>query len=314
MTTTLELEGIEGVQVRRDVPLMSFTSIGTGGRALYVVEVERKEALAEVVRRVRVSGISDAKTFILGGGTNLLVSDDGFDGVVIRLLGEFNLVEVLGTRITAGAAVTLMKLISAAEGAGIGGLEFLSGIPGTLGGAIAMNAGAWGMGIWDKIVQVNGVDKKGTVVTKRTDSHSVGYRRGNLPGGFIVSEALLECEEADREQIAQKVKEVIGKRRLIGSDELRTFGSVFKNPGGEFAGKLLEEAGVLGLERGGAAVSKDHANFIINKGNATSGDILELINTMKRQVKDRFDVDLIPEVVLLGFEESEIEGQKTREE
>jgi UDP-N-acetylmuramate dehydrogenase len=303
---SIDLEGIEGVNVRKNVSLAPLTTIETGGRARLVVEVEFKEILSEVVRRARASGFGTSDTFILGGGTNLLVSDEGFEGIIIKLFGEFTRIEVQGTRITVGGAATLMKVISAAEEAGLGGLEFLAGIPGTLGGAIAMNAGAWGKGIWDITVQVIGVDEKGNDCVIRPDSHGVKYRSGNLPGGFIVSEAVLECEEVGSEEVTRRVREVLGMRRLLGDDELRTFGSVFKNPEGDYAGRLLDEVGVKGLTRGGAMVSRDHANFILNTGNATSGDVLELIKIMKRRVMDNFGIELIPEVILLGFDEDAI--------
>ncbi len=304
----LELDGIDGVRVRKDVSLAPYTTIGTGGRARFFVEVEKTASLAEVVSGIRRTGVSAGDTFVLGGGANLLVSDDGYDGVILKLMGEFTSVCVEETNARVGAAATIMKLISITEDVGLSGLEFLAGIPGTLGGAVAMNAGAWGKGIWDSIIQVNGVDEGGSVTAICPEDHGVGYRRGNLPGGYIVVDALLACRKVERDEVSRMIAGYLGRRRKLSEDELRTFGSVFRNPEGDFAGRLLEQAGVKGLEAGDAMVSPSHANFIINKGNATSNQVLELISTMRHHVKERFGVTLIPEVVLLGFDKDAIKN------
>ena len=170
----LELDGIDGVRVRKDVSLAPYTTIGTGGRARFFVEVEKTASLAEVVSGIRRTGVSAGDTFVLGGGANLLVSDDGYDGVILKLMGEFTSVCVEETNARVGAAATIMKLISITEDVGLSGLEFLAGIPGTLGGAVAMNAGAWGKGIWDSIKQVNGVDEGGGVTAICPEGRGVG--------------------------------------------------------------------------------------------------------------------------------------------
>ncbi|MFQ6103106.1 MAG: UDP-N-acetylmuramate dehydrogenase [Candidatus Glassbacteria bacterium] len=304
----LDLEGIDGVKVRKDVSLAALTSIGTGGRARYLVEVEKREALPELIRRVRHFGFPATETFVLGGGTNLLVSDEGYDGLIIRLIGEFNRIDVRKTTVVAGAAVSVMKLMTMAEEEGLGGLEFLAGIPGTIGGAVAMNAGAWGKGIWDVVETVSGVDESGHGEMIKNTSHGVEYRSGNLPTGFIVAEAVLRIDRIDPDEVASRVREVMARRRKLAAGQLRTFGSVFKNPPGHFAGRLLEQAGVKGLKRGGAMISEDHANFIVNVGNATSGDVLELMRSMRCAVWDKFRVELVPEVILLGFKENAVKS------
>jgi UDP-N-acetylmuramate dehydrogenase len=305
----MELDCVEipGLKLRRNVSLAPFTSIGTGGRVRYLAEVEEKGALAELVRRLKQIGVGTARTFLLGKGTNLLVSDGGFDGVVIRLLGTFDVVKAEGERLVGGAAATLAALLQLAQEKGLSGLEFMSGIPGSIGGAIAMNAGAWGRAIWETVVDVHGIDSGGDRAILFPSEHETGYRRGNLPAGFIVTEAVLSCERLNPEDVARMIAEVLSKRRKIKGDEVRTFGSVFKNPEGHFAGRLLEEVEVKGMEWGGAMISKEHANFIVNRGNATSADVIELMRTMRRRVREKFGIPLTPEVVLLGFHESVLE-------
>lgn len=303
----LDISRIDGLKLRRDVSVSPFTSIGTGGRIRYLADIEEAGALAELVRRLKQGGVSTARTFILGKGTNLLVSDEGFEGVVVRLGGEFDAVRVEEGRLVGGAAATLAALLEAARDNGLGGLEFMSGIPGSIGGAVAMNAGAWGKAIWDFASCVRGINSEGNEDTLDPLRHRTAYRQGNLPRGFIVTETVLVCEPSTPGDITQRIAEVLAKRRKIKAEEVRTFGSVFKNPEGHFAGRLLEAVDVKGMSSGDAMISKDHANFIFNRGNATSRDVLELMRTMRKRVMEKFGIELVPEVVLLGFRDGALE-------
>jgi UDP-N-acetylmuramate dehydrogenase len=308
----LDLSEISGLALRRDVSLAPFTSIGTGGRVRCLAEAESEGALIELVRRLNQAGLEHSRRFLLGGGTNLLVSDEGFDGIVVRLLGAFGKVEAEGDHLMGGAALTLAALLHIAQEKGLAGLEFMAGIPGSVGGAVSMNAGAWGRAIWDFLHRVRGVDIEGNLNTIDPALHETGYRRGNLPPGFIVTAAVLACRAASPEEVAHMISGVLSRRRKIKEEEAKTFGSVFKNPEGHFAGKLLEEVGVKGMESGGAMISREHANFIANRGNATSADVIELMRAMRRRVKERFGITLMPEVVLLGFREDPLENQSQR--
>lgn len=278
-------------------PLASMTTLGCGGPAALIIEADSRAHLAAILASARQA---DIPWFILGHGSNLLVADDGWDGLVITLGGEFRECHRNGERLSCGAAATLPRIARIASGAGLSGLEPLAYIPGTIGGALAINAGAYGTSIGDLVVEAE-ICLPGEVKTITADDLSFGYRTSRVPAGSVVSRVVLELKQGDPEAIAGKMLQLRRQREESQPVRDKSCGSVFKNPPGEkSAGQLLDEAGCKGLDSGGASVSDIHANFIINRGDATARDVIDLMNRCRRKVKDVSGVTLEPEVMLLG--------------
>lgn len=232
----------------------------------------------------------------MGAGTNILAGDNGLDGLVLRMSsGKFAQVKFNKPLICAGAAVSLGRLISLCRAQGLGGLEFLAGIPGTLGGALAGNAGAWGRSIGDLVKSIRVMDAHGKIKTLRPPDLKFGYRRSNL-SRYIILSAILKLSPADPKDIKRKSLGLI-KKRLAGQDlDYSSAGCVFKNPQGNYAGALIDKCGLKGFKIGGACISKKHANFIVNTGNATARDVLRLMDLMQKEVKKKFGLTLEPEI------------------
>jgi UDP-N-acetylmuramate dehydrogenase len=301
--TRAELVEAFGSGLEFNKPLAPCTSFRTGGPAACFLAVNDAETIARAVREAQRLGISFA---LIGGGSNLLVSDGGFDGLVIKV--DVRGLEVLeGHVVISGAGEDLMGLVRFAQENNLAGLEFAAGIWGTVGGAIYGNAGAFGGEIGDLIIDVTLVDRAGTVRTVDRDYCRFQYRDSYLKKTReIVAEARLQLQPGDRDAIRKRVEEILALRVTKHPEQL-TAGCVFKNipdrtqPYGKLpAGKLLEEVGAKQMAVGGAKVFERHANIIVNSGNATSADIFALLTMMKEKVRERFGIELEEEVIRIG--------------
>jgi len=292
-------------KVLTKVPMSHYTSMGVGGKCDVMFVPDDIEDLCTALRFLKQSGINYYKS---GQGTNLLVRDSGIRGVVIRMPGGMRNAEcgvrgfeVKGDRVQVGAGVPLMGFIRKLAGINLGGLEELAGIPGTIGGAIWMNAGAFGSDIGSRVLSVTTVDDGGEIKRYFAADCQFAYRQSifqKLPLEIIV-EAEIQMMEEKKEVVEIKVHEVLEARRWKHHHGVRTAGSTFKNPPEISAGKLIEDAGLKGFLRGGAMVSEKHANFLINTGNATCGDILELIDVIRKKVEAVFGVTLELEIQVI---------------
>ncbi|MCR4600441.1 MAG: UDP-N-acetylmuramate dehydrogenase [Clostridia bacterium] len=285
-------------KVERDVPMDKFTTFRIGGPADLMITLETEESLAEVLSYLQ-SG--EVPYFLLGKGSNLLVKDNGYRGVVLKLAGSFGQVGVVDSTLTAGGAVLMSSAATAAAGASLSGLEFASGIPGSIGGGVFMNAGAYDGDIAKVIRSARIMNRDGSVEELDREGLGLSYRHSNLmENGGIVLSAQFELEEGDRAAILAKMKDLNGRRREKQPLDFPSAGSTFKRPEGNFAGKLIQEAGCSDLAVGGAKVSPKHAGFVINFDNATAKDVMDLIELVKVRVKDHSGVELEPEVRIIG--------------
>lgn len=288
---------IPGLLVREGAPLAPRTTLRIGGPARWLVEARSLAALSAFRRWAKETG---TPVLPLGKGSNLLVPDAGFDGAVLVLSGELVAYRFAGTRLEAAAGASLMGLAAAARNEGLSGLEGLSGIPSTLGGAVRINAGAYGRELFDLLVDVTLVAPDGSVRVVPAAAIRHGYRWTELADGDdLIAGASLALSGAPREAIEARMREVTGKRKEALPLEPNA-GSIFRNPPGDFAGRLLEACGLKGQREGGAEVSERHANVIVNRGGATERDVRRLMSRMRAAVADRFGVELSPEIVLVG--------------
>ncbi len=292
--------------VRANEPMSKHTTFRTGGPAkLYIVPRTTAE-LAALIRYFKLNGLD---YFILGNGSNLLVSDAGYHGAVIDLGRnddtEFTLLgyEWLDDKLImdVGAGCFLSAVGNIAANIGASGFEELSGIPGCMGGACIMNAGAYGRELKDIVLNVTAVDNKGNVVKLNKDELQFRYRGSNLmDDGYIVCRAEIELARGEADAVKARCNELMAKRKESQPLEYPSAGSTFKRPEGFYAGKLISDAGLKGLRIGGAEVSEKHAGFIVNRGGAVSQDIYSLINDVRARVLDIYGVELQPEVRFLG--------------
>jgi UDP-N-acetylmuramate dehydrogenase len=283
--------------VEEDVPLARFTTIGTGGPARAFA---RAATLAELEQALAWARARELPVRPIGLGSNLLVADEGVGALVVKLTGELAAVEVAGERLVAGGGAPNAVSLHRARAAGLGGFEFACAIPGTAGGGVRMNAGAYGgdwKGILERALVVDGggarwVDREGL---------ELSYRHSSLRPGEVVARVEFRLAPRPAEEIRATVAELQARRKAAQPTNRRTFGSVFKNPPGELgAGQLLERCGLKGHRRGGALISPRHANFIENAGGARSADALGLMAEARRRAHEQFGVELEHEVELLG--------------
>lgn len=285
-------------EVERDAELSRLTTWRIGGPARYLCRVKTEEGLARVLGAAAEASLPLA---LLGMGSNILVADDGFPGCVLRLEGEFLEVRIEGERVRAGGGAALGGVCAAAARAGLSGIEAISGIPSSIGGAVRINAGAYGGQIFDVLETVSLVSRSGQRRAVAAAEIPHGYRwSGLIESREIVSQAVLHLAPSDRESIAGRTRAVSEKRRGALPSEPNA-GSVFKNPEGDFAGRLIEACGLKGERRGDALISPRHANVIVNTGHARAADVLELMRLMRDAVREKFGVTLFPEVELLGL-------------
>lgn len=301
------LRRINGVRLWAGAPLAPFTTFGTGGRGALLLSASTPDALQGVLALLESA---ECPWQCLGAGSNLLVSDQGYPGVLVKLDERFQYVEGLpeGGRgaqdgevsVTVGAGVFLTRLSALVAEAGLSGLEFCCGIPGSVGGAVAMNAGAHGGSMADVVEAVHIVSAKDSAWIDKA-SLEWGYRFCRIPGDSMVVAVKLRLSARDAGAVLEFQRSLLRMRRLSQPRGVRTFGSVFKNPSEkDSAGLLLEAAGAKGLRRGGAEVSRIHANFIVNSGSATTSDVLVLMGLMRQGVHRVTGILLEPEVRLLG--------------
>lgn len=291
------LNQISGCQVSENARLADYTSFKIGGPADLLVEPIDLESLQQILQTVAIAGNS---YFLLGKGSNLLVGDLGIRGVVIKMTA-LNQVKIDGTRITAGAGITLAKLANVALNASLAGLEFASGIPGTLGGAVVMNAGAYGGEMKDVITKVTAFTSTGEKRVLTNVEADFSYRHSAFQkNGWIVAEVEMELKVSDPAKIRAQMNELNQRRKDKQPLEYPSAGSAFKRPPGYYAGALIDEAGLRGFSIGGAQVSEKHAGFIINTGNATAQDVVKLIRHIQALIKEREGVDMEPEVRMVG--------------
>ena len=281
-----------------DEPMDRHTTFRVGGPARCLVTVDTAGQLAKALSYLQRAGWD---YFLLGNGSNLLVGDKGYRGVVIRLGSDFTGISVRGDRLEAGAGAALSVAARTAMEAGLTGLEFASGIPGTLGGAVRMNAGAYGGEMAQVVEEVRIMVPDGEILTLDNETMEFGYRTSairNRP--YTVLNVTLRLSPGDREQIGEVMRDLSERRRRKQPLEYPSAGSTFRRPEGYFAGKLIMDAGLAGKRCGGAQISEKHCGFIINADHATAADVARLIEETEETVQDRFGGRLEPGVIFLG--------------
>lgn len=293
-----ELSSGEYGEPKIQEPLAPYTTWKIGGPADLLLIPRSKEELAAAVKLLNRHG---TPWMMLGKGSNTLISDKGVRGVVIKLGAGLDYARFEGDSVTAGGAYSFIKLSVMAGKAGLTGLEFAAGIPGTVGGAVYMNAGAHGSDVSRILQRAEVLLPTGELAALQKDDMAYAYRHSILqtrPG--IVTEAVFKLEPGDRNEIAAALAAYKDRRRRTQPLQQACAGSVFRNPEGHYAARLIEEAGLKGLRIGGAEVSPLHANFIVNTGQATAQDVLSLIEQIRRTVEQKYGVKLIPEVLVVG--------------
>ncbi|MBQ9141067.1 MAG: UDP-N-acetylmuramate dehydrogenase [Lachnospiraceae bacterium] len=278
-------------------PMSKHTTFRIGGEADCYLQIENVEQLKKVQRYLQQL---EVPYFVLGNGSNLLVGDQGYRGVIIEIAEKMNDVRVEGNLIVAQAGAPMSKIARIACENSLTGFEFASGIPGTIGGGVVMNAGAYGGELKQVVTKVIVVDKEGDLLELDNDTMEFGYRTSAIKHQpFIVAEVHIQLEIGEQTDIKARMEDLNTRRREKQPLEYPSAGSTFKRPEGYFAGELIMKAGLRGYQIGGAQVSEKHCGFIINKGNATAQDVKELIAYVQQTVKEHFGVDLEPEVITL---------------
>ena len=287
------------LELRQQEPMSRHTSFKVGGPAALMACPKGQEDLSIILKLAKEEGI---RPFFLGKGSNLLVADQGVDEFIIKIAGGLNRLELEGeTTLYVGAGVTLAQAAIFAADHGLAGLEFAHGIPGTMGGGVFMNAGAYDGELVQVIASADCLDEEGNLHRLEKDQLELGYRRSvfsKLP--WLITGARLELRKGDQREIRAKMTDLAQRRRSKQPLEYPSAGSTFKRPVGHFAGGLIEGCGLKGKSVGGAQVSEKHAGFIINTGNATCQDILDLIRLVRKTVLEETGVELEPEVRMLG--------------
>lgn len=286
-------------RILREEPMKKHTSFRIGGPAKYFVRPESEEEICQVISYCKEEKIP---FFLLGNGSNLLVSDEGYDGVVIQIGSNFQGIQKNKTILTVKSGTLLVTVSKEAAEAGLGGMEFASGIPGTIGGAIFMNAGAYGGEMKQIVKRVKVLKPDGNISYLERDELGMGYRTSIVKKeNYVVLEVELALEEKNKEEILGTMEELKKARKEKQPLEFPSAGSTFKRPEGYFAGKLIMDAGLRGFRVGDAQVSEKHCGFVINRGRATAKDVMELVSAVKEKVKKDFGVELELEVQTLGI-------------
>jgi UDP-N-acetylmuramate dehydrogenase len=280
-----------------NAPLKDLVWFRAGGPA----EVLFRPADAEDLATFLYAKPADLPVTVIGVGSNLLIRDGGIPGVVLRLPGSFGKIAAEGTRVRAGAAALDATVARAAAEAGVGGLEFLRGIPGTIGGALRMNAGCYGREIKDVFVEAKAVDGSGNIVTLDASDMGFVYRKSGVPDDLIFVEAVLEGEAGNPDEVRARMSGLVEQRESTQPVKAKTGGSTFKNPPGHKAWQLIDQAGCRGLMHGAAQVSEKHCNFLINTGEATAADIEGLGEDVRARVRDKFGIELEWEIKRVGI-------------
>lgn len=289
---------IKKEKVRKAEPMKMHTTFRIGGPADYFVVPDTEKEIAEVVK---LCGKYEVPYYIVGNGSNLLVGDKGFRGVIIQLFKSMSRMQREGEEITAQAGCSLAQIANAALEAGLTGFEFAAGIPGTLGGAVVMNAGAYGGEMRDVLVSAKVLTKEGEIITLSNQELELGYRHSVIPEKeYVVLEAVIRLKNGDKTNIKARMDELRERRVSKQPLEYPSAGSTFKRPEGYFAGKLIQDAGMRGFTVGGAQVSEKHSGFVINTGDATAADVQELIRQVTDKIKKDTGVEMEPEVKRIG--------------
>ncbi|HTF99241.1 MAG TPA: UDP-N-acetylmuramate dehydrogenase [Nitrospirota bacterium] len=300
----MDIKNLRG-EIKKNEPLCFHTSFGIGGPADMLIYPADRTELIVVLKEIRKRGMP---YFALGSGTNVLVRDGGFRGVVIclkHLTGveverEYRSVGGAFTVVRAEAGASLAKVLAFTMDKGLTGLEFAAGIPGTVGGAICMNAGTSSGEIGDIVETVSLLSPDGTIVTRGREELGFGYRTCMIPEHHLVLETKLVLRREDKNRIQGRIKDLMEKRSLFQPQGLPNAGSMFKNPHEESAGRLIESVGLKGKSVGDAQVSEKHANFIVNRGKATASDVLKLMEIVKKTVLEMRGIRLEPEIKIIG--------------
>ena len=289
---------IDKERVLVDEPMKKHTTFRVGGNADYFVMPQSAEEVKNIVALCKEAQMP---YYILGNGSNLLVGDKGYRGVIIQIYKEMNDIRIEGDRVVAQAGALLSRVGTATLEAELTGFEFAAGIPGTVGGAVVMNAGAYGGEMKDIIASATVLTQDGDIITINKEDLELGYRTSMIAKrGYVVLEAEYQLQKGDKEAIRARMDELKVQRVTKQPLEYPSAGSTFKRPEGYFAGKLIQDAGLRGFRVGGAEVSEKHCGFVINKDQATAADILELMRQVSAKVMQEFGVKLEPEVKTLG--------------
>ena len=293
-----ETARLNGCDLKENILLKDYTTFKTGGVCPLVITPHTADGTGAVLKALKSENVRYA---VLGNGSNILAPDEGFDGVIIKIADGITDMYLIGEdEIYCGAGVKLVKLCNFALEHSLSGLEFAYGIPGSCGGAVYMNAGAYGGEIKDVIQKAEHIDNSGEPGSFEHDELGLGYRRSvYADNGFIITGAVFKLKKADKTEIKAKMDDLISRRKAKQPLEYPSAGSTFKRPEGYFAGALIEECGLKGYAVGGACVSPKHAGFVINTGSATAEDILKLIEHIKTTVQKEKGVTLEPEVKIL---------------
>lgn len=294
-----QLVDISGEQnVIQNEPMKRHTTFRIGGPCDIFIKPRSIEEIRQIIEVVKENKVP---YYVVGNGSNLLVSDDGYRGVIINLFNNFSDITVEGNTITASAGALLGKIGYTALKNSLTGFEFATGIPGTLGGAVVMNAGAYGGEMKDVLSEVTVLTKEGELLTLKADELELGYRTSIvMKKGYVVVSATFTLEKGEHQKIEDRVNDLTKRREEKQPLEYPSAGSTFKRPEGHFTGKLIQEAGLKGFCIGGAAVSKKHSGFVINKGGATAKDVLDVIKHVQDTVREKFNVELQTEVRIVG--------------
>lgn len=289
-------------QVLREEPMKYHTTFRTGGPADYFIKPKNGEEISQIISICKEYNLP---YYVIGNGSNLLVSDDGFRGAVIRIGKEMSDIRFEGNQVTAGAGVSLAFLAMEVSKKGLTGFEFATGIPGALGGAVTMNAGAYGGEMAQILQSALVLDQDGRIHNLSLEELALGYRTSVIQKeNYIVLEAKMELKPGDQNEINNRCAELKKAREEKQPLEYASAGSTFKRPEGYFAGKLIMDAGLRGSSVGDAQISEKHCGFLINRGEASAKDIVELMKQVREKVYNQFGVMLEPEVRLLGFAEN----------
>lgn len=284
-------------QILRDEPMSRHTTFRVGGKAELFLKIKTKQELQKLLTFFRESG---TKYFVVGNGSNLLVSDAGYDGVILHIAEGFGKIDVAGEKMTVQAGALLGRAASAALEHSLTGLEFASGIPGCVGGAVVMNAGAYEGEMSQVVSRAAGITFEGEEVEFTNEELDFGYRKSVLKqADIVVTEVEFKLSGGIRKEISSRMADLAERRRVKQPLEYPSAGSTFKRPEGYFAGKLIMDAGLRGASVGGAQVSEKHCGFIVNKGGATAADIRQLMREVQDRVRAQFGVELEPEVIYL---------------
>ena len=301
VTRLINITGKDNVRINE--PMKNHTTFKIGGPAQYYVTPESVTQIQEVVSLCRDMNIP---LHVIGNGSNILVGDDGVDGVVLALFNTFSDYEIKDNVITAQAGMSLIKLAVIALREGLTGLEFASGIPGSVGGAVYMNAGAYDGQMKDVVTSVTVLDEAGNIRILGRDELDMGYRTSAVAKhNMIVLQVIIELKAGDKEQIKDRMNQLSELRKQKQPLEYPSAGSTFKRPEGYFAGKLIADAGLKGYSIGGAAVSEKHAGFVVNMGGATAKDVVELTDYIKKRIIEQFGVTLELEIKKIGLEKGD---------